>query len=105
MKIQTERVVCRFSVEELALIDQRRGTLARATYVRKAALKHLPPQIPAINREAWTELARVGANLNQLSKVHNQGGELDPVELNRVLADVRAALLGVQFGGEDEGDE
>jgi hypothetical protein len=34
-------------------------------YLRAAALHCLPPTVPALNREAWAELARLAANINQ----------------------------------------
>jgi hypothetical protein len=46
-----------------------------AQWLREAALsRRLPsPPVPAINREQYAELARLSANLNQLSMLANSG--------------------------------
>lgn len=52
-----------------------------AAYLRDAGLNALPPVVPKINSEVWTELAPVLANLNQIAKKRNCGGELDEGDL------------------------
>ncbi|MBQ0131621.1 MAG: plasmid mobilization relaxosome protein MobC [Comamonas sp.] len=46
-----------------------------AQWLREAALtRRLPtPPVPAVNREQYAELARIGANLNQLAHSANIG--------------------------------
>lgn len=46
-----------------------------AQWLREAALsRRLPaPPVPAINREQYAELARLSANLNQLTRLANEG--------------------------------
>ena len=106
-------VSVRLNAAELARLDGQRSSIKmqRGEYLRAAALHRLPPTIPAINREAWTELAREAANLNQIAKYLNQGlrGEGKPMgktlamqimtalENNLcLLMDVRRDLIGVK---------
>jgi len=76
-----------------------------AAHMRKAALGELPSSVPAINREAWAELARVAANLNQHQRSINEGratpGPVDLSELRASVDALRNELLGVH--GESEG--
>ena len=70
-----------------------------------AALSQVPPTIPTLNREAWLELSRAAANLNQLARHLNEGNEGAQHETGRItseLREFRAALLGIRF---DDGDE
>lgn len=94
-------VTARFNGAELAELDRRRDTVGmqRGEYLRAAALGQLPTSIPALNIQAWQELARVGANLNQAQHAINEGRAtalpLDVLnELRASLAEVRAALIG-----------
>jgi uncharacterized membrane protein YccC len=61
-----------------------------------------PPQVPAVNREAWQSLARVVGNLNQLAHHANRGERVGP-ELADELAEVRAQVA--QLRKELVGDE
>jgi hypothetical protein len=111
-------VSVRLNAPELAKLDGQRSLIKmqRGEYLRAAALHRLPPTISAINREAWTELAREAANLNQIAKQLNQGlrgeGELlgkalamqimAVLENNlRLLMDVRRYLIGVKRPGNE----
>jgi hypothetical protein len=82
--------------EELRLLDHHRGRMARGEWLRCAALDKLPPTIPEPNQQKWNELARHGANLNQISRYLNAGGDGDIVEIRNALALYRAALLGME---------
>ncbi len=99
-------VSVRVNAGELATLDARRGVYQRGEWLRMAALDKLPPVIPAINTEAWSELARAAANLNQIAKALNASEKVDRGGLRDQLAQFRAALIGAQLQGEsDEGDE
>lgn len=87
-------VSVRLNAAELAQLDDVRGRFQRGEWLRIAALDQLPPSIPAINRDAWLELARAAANLNQLAKHINQRGDADPVRIGVELGAFRRALLG-----------
>jgi hypothetical protein len=83
---------------EVAQLDSQRGKLGKGEYLRCAALDKLPPTIPAINQQAWVELARVAANLNQLAKACNidtSGKSWE--EIMQTLKELRAALIGAKL--------
>lgn len=69
-------------------------------YMRDATFDRLPPQIPAINREAWMELSRLAGNLNRYVvaiEVGNAQG-MPPAlaaELREQVQALRRELLGV----------
>jgi len=76
------------------------------TYLREAGLRRrVVGAVPAVNVEAWRELARTTANLNQLTAHLNAGHRPDPTGTGRLgetlaaLAEavrvLRLALLGV----------
>ena len=74
-----------------------------AQWLREAALsRRLPlPPVPAINREEYAALARLAANLNQLTKLANEGRSVVIAsDLLKKLIDetksLRLALLGVE---------
>lgn len=48
-----------------------------AVYCRSAILGHQVKTLPPLRAEAYAELARVAANLNQLAKAANQGKVVD----------------------------
>lgn len=102
---RTHTVSVRLSDAELAQLDTRRALvrMQRGEYLRAAALHRLPPTIPAINREAWVHLARIGGNLNQIAR-HLNAGAIHPDEIaaaQRLIADLRRLLLGVKHESED----
>lgn len=78
-----------------------------ARHLRSAGLESAPPQIPAINREAWAELSRLAANLNQQQRAINEGraapGPVDLAELRASVDTLRRELIGAP--AEDENDE
>lgn len=74
-----------------------------AQWLRDAAIKRrLPsPPVPAINREQYAELARLAANLNQLTRLANEGRSVTVADalLQRVANEVgqlRLALIGIE---------
>lgn len=86
---------------------------ALGRYMRDATFDRLPPQIPAINREAWTQLSRLVGNLNRYQVAIEKGHALGmPPELIVDLRDqvqtLRRELLGLRDQDEpatEEGDE
>ena len=78
-----------------------------ARHLRSAGLESAPPQIPAINREAWAELSRLAGNLNQQQRAINEGratpGPVDLAELRASVDALRRELIGAP--AEDEDDE
>jgi hypothetical protein len=63
--------------------------------------------VPELNRDAWSELARLAANLNQLSRAANSGNmaacKLLPSTLARLSEQVRLVRLAL-IGDHDENE-
>ena len=95
-------VSVRVNVAELATLDSRRGVFQRGEWLRMAALDKLPPTVPAINAQAWAELARAAANLNQIARALNQGEKVERGGLRDQLNQFRAALIGADLEGHAE---
>lgn len=96
-------VSVRLNDDELRQLDEQRASvqMQRGEYFRAAALHQLPPTIPAINRSAYLELTRIGANLNQLAKRANSG---DLPELDQLRGQLDALRLTLITVVEGEGD-
>lgn len=89
-------VSVRLNASERAQINSWRGKMQRGEYLRHAAFNTLPVIVPEINRDAWVEMARVGANLNQLAKAMHLGKEPELQELTKLYAEIRMALVGIK---------
>ncbi len=103
--VRDYRINARFTHEEHAAlrVKAERMGMTPAQWLREAALsRRLPlPPVPAINREEYGSLARLSANLNQLTKMANEGRSVVIAsELLQKLIDetkrLRLALLGVE---------
>jgi hypothetical protein len=102
--IRIYRVNARLSASEHATLTAKADQIGMppAQWLREAALsRRLPsPPVPAINREEYANLARLSANLNQLSKASNEGRA---VTVNNTLLEqisievnqLRLALIGI----------
>lgn len=68
-------VSVRLNKQELADLDQGREKvkMQRGEYLRYASRGVIPKTIPEINREAWADLARLAANVNQQQAAINSG--------------------------------
>ena len=95
-------VSVRLNSSELAHLDDVRilVQMQRGEYLRHASIGKLPPTIPSINREAWANLARVAANLNQYQAQINAGnahGHTPEViqKLAKLVQKLRSELLGI----------
>lgn len=95
-------VSVRLNVAELAMLDERRSNFQRGEWLRMAALEKLPPTVPAINAQAWAELARAAANLNQIARALNAGEKIERGGLRDQLNRFRAALIGASLEGHAE---
>lgn len=100
----------RVSAAEYAMLCERSAAMHMkpAQWLRAAALtRRLPsPPVDAINRAQYVELARLAANLNQLTHLANMGRNVTVADglLVRLLAEtrrLRLALLGIGVGGDD----
>lgn len=102
-----KQLIIRVTEDELEKIDALRGPMQRAVFMRQKSLGESTfTDIPAINTKAYSELARVGANLNQLMQIINasnqsrSSGDMFQDEyvsqaINEVKA-LRQALIGAQ---------
>lgn len=89
-------ITCRLTDKELALVDMRRQSISRGEYIRRAALGRVPPVIPAINSEAWAQLARAAGNLATIANAMRGGGYVEADELRRIVTEFRRRLIGVK---------
>lgn len=89
--------------EHLQLLDKaRQMNMAPAQWLREAALSRRlpPPPVAAINRAQYAELARLSANLNQLTRHANEGKSVVIADallqrLTKEVSALRQALLGI----------
>ena len=100
---RTERIYSQLTQEEMAIFEQlcREAGVQKGVYIRAAILsseKSLPKPVPEINREIWSDLARLSANLNQYQKAINSGiatsyppGMLESVK--ELVSQLRADLI------------
>lgn len=92
-------------------IVERKASEAGVTpteWARLAALEKSPPArrvIPEINRDAWLELARLAATLNNTAGQFHPG---DGRELSVILEAMRCELAGVRnhlIGNDERGEQ
>lgn len=94
---RTHVVSVRVNGGELSIIDSRRGGMQRGTWLRHAAFQSdAVKSVPELNRQAYIELARAAANLNQLSHRANADQVVDIADLSEKLSSFRMALLGAE---------
>ena len=60
-------VSVRLNVEELQLLNIKRGSYKKGEWLRMASLQRLPPAIPAINTKAWKALTEISQKLNRIA--------------------------------------
>ena len=86
-------VYFRFTPSEMALINKRAGNvgLTRAEFCRAACLYRPVRSVPQINKEAYSQLANVANNLNQLTKLahETQNSSVAVEAIEQVLESVR----------------
>lgn len=85
----------------------RKMGMSPSQWLRHAALARKLPKQPApeLNRQAYSELARVGSNLNQLTKASHGGIILEDIgellqDLLALLSKVRLQLIGATHDSE-----
>ena len=101
--VRTATIGVRVSAAEYATLRAKAETMAMAPaqWLREAALtRRLPsPPVSAINREQYAELARLSANLNQLTRLANEGERVTVatallVRLRSEVGRLRLELIG-----------
>ena len=94
---RTHVVSVRVNGSELSLIDSKRGGMQRGSWLRQAAFNSdAVKSVPELNRQAYIELARAAANLNQLAHRANIDQGVDITDLIEKLSEFRIALLGAR---------
>ena len=78
--------------------------LSVSEWMRRVALTRYTPRpvMPEINRETYLQLAKIGGNLNQLTRLAHSGG-VAPVEalLTEALSTLRTIQRELCGGGDD----
>jgi hypothetical protein len=108
--VRSTTIGVRVSASEHATLRAKAAQLhlSPAQWLREAALARcLPsPPVAAINREQYAELARLAANLNQLTRLANEGGRVTVADgllasMTIETKRLRLALLGIGEAGDD----
>jgi hypothetical protein len=94
-RLRSVSVACKLTEAETAIVDSLRGGMGKGEWLRVSAFGNAPRPIPKINREAWADLARMGGNLNQISKRLNedQRNQLDMEGLIALVNKLRMSLI------------
>jgi len=105
MKTRTIRVPVRVSSSELRQLDEKRGRLSRAAYLRSTALAATPVAIPEVNRDDFKRLGHALSSLNQAVHLANSGRIVtypttDFNQLINLLIEVRDSLIGGNNGSK-----
>ena len=106
--VRASTIGVRVSAEEYAALRARAEQMGMtpARWLREAALsRRLPsPPVPPINREQYAELARLAANLNQLTRLANEGRPVTVADalLQQLAGEVRRLRLALIGAGGGE---
>ncbi|WP_054179577.1 hypothetical protein [Trabulsiella odontotermitis] len=93
----------RLNEDELSLLDNKRGDLNRAEWLRMASLHKLPTIVPSVNIDTWKTLTEISQKLNKLlAHIENKSKEstLTKTELfavKRQISDLRMKLISGNF--------
>lgn len=102
--VRVSTIGVRVSPSEFQILREKAEKLSMTPgqFLRETALtRRLPsPPVPAINREQYAELARLAANLNQLSRKANEGKAVTvPDAMLKLMIEetkrLRLSLLGI----------
>ncbi len=106
-ELRTVRLSVFMTEAEADEIERRAKLVGMRTpaYLREAGLDRLPPTVPELNREAWTQLARAASNLNQIARNLNRDGHPVFDEIRDSIVKFRASLISAQARNEDESNE
>jgi hypothetical protein len=118
---RSERITIRLTIEERQELDQLSQGVPASTYIRNGMFGYPMPRprvpVPAVNREIYIELNRIGVNLNQQTKVVNSltTSEMPAVvghylkaltELKTMLGQIQVQLVtGGEVWAIDEADD
>lgn len=107
-EVRTHTFKIRASVEEKAAIESRKPSgfslaewwrnLALGQDVKEKRKRRVPPQVDA---ELMRELARIGANMNQIARALNvankKGNTVDLIELKALLCSMERELIDLRL--------
>ena len=93
-------ITSRFTPSEGVILRERatNSFISMSEYVRRATLERPIEQLPSeVNRLTYSELCRIGNNLNQLVKLIHQGlcSGLDPMLLEDLYKTVK--MVGIEL--------
>ena len=94
--LRSNCVSTRLNDQELRILDSQRGEFFRGEWLRMAALEQLPHIIPENNRLSYSELGRIGSNLNQIARRLNERKIVEIAEVKAILDELRLSLLGAR---------
>lgn len=95
-----QRIHCvsvRLTSDELALLQERRGTYKQGEWLRMAALDSLPKTVPEVNADLSLRLAKLLGALGSLM----QNNKLDE-DKTKTLLDIRAEVVSLRMQLEGE---
>jgi len=89
---RTQTIGVRLSPNEIVRVTELADAagLTVAGFMRSAALKHRVTVVQSIapDFDMRDQVRRIGVNLNQIARVLNAGGEVEPPDLSQALADL-----------------
>jgi hypothetical protein len=121
-EVANKAITIRLTPSEHEQVQAQLGDLSMSDYFRRAGLSLKIPQVrsrrvrsvPAVNRETYVELGRIGNNINQLAKACNiailngNGCNIDPIQLRKlaaVIQELRLAVVAVDPDADDEDED
>ncbi|MEH3482107.1 hypothetical protein POV97_23720 [Enterobacter cloacae] len=102
-QLRTYCISVRLNIEELQLLNLKRGSYKKGEWLRMASLQKLPPVIPTINTKAWKALTDISQKLNRIAThidCKSKDSNLTHTELfavKRQLEELRHNLLRTDF--------
>lgn len=102
-QLRTYCISVRLNIEELKLLNLKRGSYKKGEWLRMASLQKLPPVIPTINTKAWKALTDISQKLNRIAThidCKSKDSKLTHTELfavKRQLEELRHNLLRTDF--------
>lgn len=107
-EVRKTRVSVYLTDKETEQLQEKAGAASEniSSYLRSAGLTRLAVQVPAINQQAYQDLARVKSNLNQIAHalnilIHEAALPIlaDISDIQSELAEFRKKLLGLAHEG------
>ena len=90
-----------FAEAELIAEKAQAAGVTEADYIRHAVLQRELKTVPAISKQTYHELGRIGVNVNQCARLMNSGSNATAdlkaalAQLTPVISQIRQQLLGV----------